>query len=102
MSNAKQELLHVLKEKAEIKCACIIYYKWGGKKSKKVLKLHYSDKDYNSFLESLNFEYDAGYGSQELYGIIWLENGTWLLRGEYDGSEWWNYNILPPILKECL
>ena len=102
MSNAKQELLHVLKEKAKIKCASILYDKWGGKKSKKVLKLNYSDKDYDIFLDSLNFEYDGGYGSQELYGTIWLENGTWLSRSEYDGSEWWNYNILPPISKECL
>ena len=39
----------------------------------------------------------SGYGGQELFGTIWYEDGTWSDRGEYDGSEWWNYNKCPDI-----
>lgn len=42
-----------------------------------------------------NILYDNGYGGQELYGVITFTDGTWLSRGEYDGSEWWEYNKLP-------
>ena len=39
-----------------------------------------------SFLNDLNFEYDSGYGGQELYGTVWFKDNTWAGRGEYDGS----------------
>ena len=39
----------------------------------------------------LDFEYDDGYGDQELFGNIWYADGTWSDRGEYDGAEWWEY-----------
>ena len=44
-------------------------------------------------LESIN--YDSGYGSQELFGIIMFKDGTWLRRHEYDGSEYWEKIIIP-------
>jgi hypothetical protein len=34
--------------------------------------------------------------------LVWLDDGTWLSRGEYDGSEWWEHNQLPTIPYECL
>ena len=46
-------------------------------------------------LTPLNIEYDDGYGGQELYGTIVFNDGTWLERGEYDGSEWWAYKNTP-------
>ena len=49
------------------------------------------------FLEELDFEYDRGYGDQELFGTIWYTDGTWSERGEYDGSEWWEYKQVPEI-----
>ena len=48
-------------------------------------------------LIDINKDYDAGYGSQELYGTIWYKDGTWSTRGEYDGSEWWDYHCVPEI-----
>lgn len=48
-------------------------------------------------LPLLDFEYDNGYGGQELFGNIWYTDGTWSERGEYDGSEWWEYKACPPI-----
>ena len=42
-----------------------------------------------------NVEYNDGYGSQELFGTIWMTDGTWYTRGEYDGSEWWEHHACP-------
>lgn len=43
----------------------------------------------------LNTEYDSGYGSQELGATVVFKDGNWLERGEYDGSEWWEYKSTP-------
>lgn len=51
----------------------------------------------NKFDNIKNRSYNGGYGSQELYGIIWFKDGSWLERGEYDGSEWWEYKTTPEI-----
>lgn len=48
-------------------------------------------------LKLLDFQYDSGYGCQELFGNIWYEDGSWSERGEYDGSEWWEYKFCPEI-----
>lgn len=48
-------------------------------------------------LPQLDFEYDNGYGCQQLSGLVWYEDGTWSERGAYDGSEWWERKKCPPI-----
>lgn len=88
MENAKLEFLEAIEGKSKVKCAII-----GNAK----LKVGYSEKCYNNFLEKLDFEYNSGYGGQELFGTIWHEDGTWQSRGEYDGSEWWEHNEVPEI-----
>lgn len=52
---------------------------------------------WSRFKEVANFEYDAGYGGNEIASdlVIVFKDGTWLSRAEYDGSEWWHYNIAP-------
>lgn len=57
----------------------------------------WTQEDWNDFLSNLDFMYDSGFGSQELFGTIWYENGTWSDRGEYDGSEYWHYHECPEI-----
>lgn len=57
----------------------------------------FGEKEYQAFLKSLDFEYDNGFGGQELYGTIWMKDGTWYTRGEYDGSEWWQLHRRPEI-----
>ena len=52
-------------------------------------------------LPLMDFEYDAGYGSQELFGTIWYSDGTWSDREEYDGSEHWVYRKCPPLPKNA-
>jgi hypothetical protein len=48
-------------------------------------------------LPKLDYDYNNGYGSQELLGIIWFSDGTWSERYEYDGSEWWEYKLCPDL-----
>jgi hypothetical protein len=96
--NARRELEIALRGNA-MKCARI-ELETGEKVF--LLKVDYTEQDRQAFMESLDLEYDNGYGGQELFGFVWLEDGTWLSRGEYDGSEWWEYNISPEIPSELL
>jgi len=65
-----------------------------------ILKLGHTTIDFINFLNNLDFEYDDGYGTQELFGTIWLTDESWLTREEYDGSEWWKHNKRPDIPNE--
>jgi hypothetical protein len=104
MANAKKELLGALEKiSAVIKCATINsgsswYNDEYVTKPPILLREGYSIGEYEEFLGRLDFEYDSGYGGQELFGTVWLiEEGAWLIRGEYDGSEWWEYRKCPPV-----
>lgn len=102
-TNAKIELLNRV-EINNIKCASITHGKdWYDEDVQRdiILPLNYTKKDMDGFLKELDFTYDSGYGGQELFGIVWLKDNTWLSRGEYDGSEWWEHNKLPEIPIEC-
>lgn len=95
---AKEELLIILQGKCKVKCAEIFtgdFYEED--RVITILKCNYSEEEYLYFLNSLDFLYDNDYGGQELFGIVWLEDNTWLERGEYDGSEWWEYKEVPKI-----
>jgi len=59
-----------------------------------------TEEDRTQFLNDLDFDYDNGYGGQNLFGTIWYEDGTWSERGEYDGSEWWEHHECPQIPEE--
>lgn len=60
------------------------------------LRSNRTEQDELSFLEALaSINYDNGYGGQELFGTIVFKDNTWLERGEYDGSEWWERHKLP-------
>lgn len=94
MTNAKKELMLTLDDiEQQIKCAWI---QCGNINLQ--LKVNYTIDEYNEFINKMDFEYDSSWGSQHLYGIVWLkDNNSWLERGEYDGSEWWDYKYLPNI-----
>jgi hypothetical protein len=96
--NAKEEFLGMVKNKVVI-CASISYENCWDREacSKHILPVTYTEEQYNAFVESLDFEYDSGYGGQELFGTVWFKDGTWANRGEYDGSEWWDYHVCPTI-----
>lgn len=41
--------------------------------------------------------YNSDFGAQEIATdlVIVLKDGSYFSRGEYDGSEWWEYNTMP-------
>lgn len=104
MINAKKEFLeHVGGRK--VLCARVAFIAFRQCDEDQVASSHdlregYSDEEYQAFLESLNKEYDNGYGCQELYGTIWYTNHSWSDRSEYDGSEWWTFQSCPKVPKE--
>lgn len=43
-----------------------------------------------------DFDYDAGYGGAEVEpSLVIVGAGWWLERGEYYGSEWWEFKTSP-------
>ena len=97
--NAKQELLKLLKNK-EIICAEIFFSTEGidlNNSKKFILKTNYTINDYKTFLSKLDFNYDNGFGIQQLFGTIWFKNNIWAERREHNGSEWWEILFLPNI-----
>lgn len=101
--NARQEFL-VHTQDRKIKCATLrLGDEWlDGVQTFNILKVHWDSLDMDNFLKKLNREYDSGYGGQYLFGIIWYDDGSWSDRGEYDGSEWWQYQCCPAIPEELL
>jgi hypothetical protein len=98
--NAKDELNKVISGRySNVKCASIKHGPDFGDVTQAQIELKegYSDAELDAFLDSLDFEYENGYGCQELFGTVWLNDGTWLERGEYDGSEWWEHRVCPEI-----
>lgn len=98
--NARQEFVfHTAGKK--IKCAIVTFgYSWGDEDDDSItytLPVNYTQEEYDVFTQSIDREYDAGYGGQELFGFIWYDDHTWSSRGEYDGSEWWDWHRCPVI-----
>lgn len=56
-----------------------------------------SDGDIEEYLDKNkgHKHFDSSYGTQELFGVIWYNDGSWSERAEYDGSEWWAYKYVP-------
>lgn len=51
---------------------------------------------WDEFVAAANFEYDNGYGGTEIdVSLRVVGTDWWLERGEYDGSEWWEFKTLP-------
>lgn len=63
---------------------------------------------FDTFKSNADFEYHSGYGSAEIEESlkIVLNDGCWIERREYDGSEWWEF-VKPPtfdsqkFIKNC-
>lgn len=101
MTNVMKELQYALDEfgyKWEDIEWAVLELRFGGfNANKALLKPDYSNQDLEQFKKDVISlgQYDSGYGLQELFGDVVFKDGTWLSRGEYDGSEWWHYNIKP-------
>lgn len=93
----KEFLEHI--ENRHILCAEVRYDNYN---IDKIIRLRqdYDANDLQRFLDALKFDYNDSYGHQFVYGTIWYTDGTWSTRREYDGSEWWEHQVLPEIPKE--
>lgn len=99
--NAKNELLKHIKDENVLCWHIWVGDEWSDEKLvDSILMVGYTPEDMERELSKLDFDYDNGYGSQELFGIVLLEGGAWLERGEYDGREWWTRKSTPR-LSEC-
>jgi len=91
--NAKTEILETLKQIGKTQDDI------------KVMKCQYGEdyldansRKYNIHsIDELDFNYDAGYGSQQLDGLVLFNDNTWLERHEHDGSEWWEHKRCPTV-----
>ena len=107
MINAKDEFIaHTAETNSNVLCATLVREVFDSEECEYVdvqytLPENYTPDEYSVFIESLNFEYDDGFGCQEITGVILYTNGTWSERGEYDGSEWWEYKKCPEIPEKC-
>jgi hypothetical protein len=53
---------------------------------------------WNHFASVADFEYDNGYGRQEVApDLVVVAKDWWLERHEYDGSEWWEFKSVPVL-----
>jgi hypothetical protein len=68
----------------------VVYGKYGTSGEVKVT--------FSAFIDVANqIEYDGGYGLEYINTFINIlfNDGSWMERREYDGSEWWEYHCTP-------
>jgi len=95
--NAAIEFNSFVTGKPDVICAYVRKVNYGEDHYNVSLPLGYTEEQYANFMLDLDFTYDNGFGGQEVDGEIWFKDGTWADRGEYDGSEWWNYHKCPKV-----
>ena len=84
MTNLLQETISILEHNGKTQEDVL----WVGDTSKKTT--------WENFERISNFEYDSGYGGTEIERSLLIVGDTWWLeRGEYDGSEWWEFKEHP-------
>ena len=92
--NLKNETLRILEENDKdftyIKWA-VLFIDFGDSYKDIILPPNYTKEDLDKFINNIDFDYDDGFGGQEVFGKIMLVTDSWLERNEYDGSEWWEY-----------
>ena len=81
-SNLKQETLDALAENGKT----IDDVRWIG---------NGTEIPIDEFLKVADRVYDDGFGGAEVQHIYVVGDYWWLERGEYDGSEWWEFKTLP-------
>ncbi len=103
MANAKEEFLLHTPGKV-VKCAEIALFDYDTYKLNDLadLPVDYTEDELYDFLKAIDIRYNSGYGTQELFGIIWYADGTYSTRWEYDGSEGWEHHQCPPIPEKLI
>lgn len=84
MANLLDETLNILKSNGKTEADV----KWIGNLTHKTSQ--------ECFEKVANVDYDGGFGSQEVAtDLLVVGENWWLERGEYDGSEYWEYKEIP-------
>lgn len=95
MRNAKAEIMAFIRDRGDVIAAQIVF----NPASQVVVDYQFRRGDN---WELLDFDYDAGYGTQHVFGTIWFQDGSWATRREVDGSEWWQHHMRPQIPENLL
>lgn len=97
--NVAEELRNVLEDTDQVIALDLTYTDSDGNTSwRQIWRRDQSSLSFEEFLKNhLNLFYKNGYGSQQLFGEVWLDDNSWLERCEYDGSEWWEHRVRPPL-----
>ena len=96
ITNATEELREAVGRR-EVLAAMIQVIHHGSGERATVLFPDHTEQEAGEFWHFLDFDYDSGYGTQHVFGVVWLDDGTWLERREYDGSERWVRRDCPPL-----
>lgn len=87
MTNLRQETAEYLKQNGKT-AADVRWVQFGHNPSFRCT--------FEEFVAAANFEYDSGYGGAEVdQALKVVGDDWWLERGEYDGSEWWEFKTMP-------
>jgi hypothetical protein len=93
MTNAKNELFqHIADVGVSVQQIRIVLGRGYGEHPQQIV-----EGNVDQVLPKLDFDYDASFGDQYLFGYVWYEDKTWSERAEYDGSEWWEHMTRPPM-----
>lgn len=96
--NTREEFEEMVNEFGAVICAEIIHFPWDQEKSFKInLRVGFSQEEYASFLDALDFWFNSSYGEQFVEGTVWFQDGTWATRCGYDGAESWEHHKCPTI-----
>lgn len=102
--NAKDELLKLI-EGRQILCALITTFDPDEEEDEDIererrvfeLRINHTNEKFLRFLDELNFDYFNGYYTQELFGTVWLKDGTWAVRDQDKATEYWRFVSSPCI-----
>lgn len=76
------------KSPADVKWVGVLERGWNERVS-----YHFS---WDEFAAAAEFRYNSSYGGQNVEAsLVVVGDAWWLERGEYDGSEWWEFKTLP-------
>ena len=91
MKNLLKETIEILNENGKTESDVLWVGRGFGTLNMKEYKTTWED-----FKEKADFEYDDGYGGNEIpMDLIIVGKDFWLERHEYDGSEWWEFKTMP-------
>jgi len=98
--NARKELEVLLSQPGlQTPLAAVVVFRDRKRAVSVVARLHKGStpEELKEFLKQLDFDYDAGHGTQYLFGTVWFGQGVWAERVEYDGAENWYVRRMPDI-----